>query len=181
VTGTAAQRDVEDTASGSSATPRQRTFTWDDPASVAAAAAGLSGMEFFAAIEAGRIAVPPIMRALDFEAISYSEGRIAFRLVPQEFHYNTLGTMHGGVFATLLDTVCGCSVHTCLPSGHFYTTLDLSVKFLRPVTMTTGPLTAEGSTVHVGRRTALAEGRIIDAAGKLYATATSSCLVMRPE
>lgn len=89
--------------------------------------------------------------------------------------------MHGGVFATLLDTVCGCSVHTCLPSGHFYTTLDLSVKFPRPVTMMTGPVTAEGDIVHIGRRTALAEGRIIDGTGELYATAMSSCLVMRPE
>jgi uncharacterized protein (TIGR00369 family) len=98
-----------------------------------------------------------------------------------EFRYNTLGTMHGGVFATLLDTVCGFSVHTCLPSGHFYTTLDLSVKFPRPVTMMTGPVTAEGDIVHIGRRTALAEGRIIDGTGELYATAMSSCLVMRPE
>jgi uncharacterized protein (TIGR00369 family) len=95
--------------------------------------------------------------------------------------YNPLGTVHGGVFATLLDSACGCAVHTMLPAGVFYTSLDLSVKFLRPVTVETGPITAEGSVVHLGRRTALAEGRITDAAGKVYVTGTSSCLLMRPE
>jgi uncharacterized protein (TIGR00369 family) len=181
VSETAPEQGTKHPQAENSGTHRQRTFTWDDPTSVAGAAAGLSGMEFFAEIEAGRIPMPPIMRVLDFENTSYSEGHITFRLVPQEFHYNTLGTMHGGVFAALLDTVCGCSVHTSLPRGHFYTSLDLSVKFLRPVTMATGPITAEGEVVHIGRRTALAAGRVIDTAGKLYATATSSCLVMRPE
>lgn len=160
---------------------RERTFTWEDPAAMAKAVAGLSGMEFFAEIAAGSIPPPPIMRTLDFENIAFAEGSVAFRLAPQEFHYNPLGMVHGGVFATLLDTVCGCSVHTSLPRGHFYTTLDLAVKFLRPVTVATGPITAEGEVVHLGRRTALAEGRISDAAGKLYATATSSCLVTRPD
>jgi uncharacterized protein (TIGR00369 family) len=160
---------------------RERTFTWDDPVAIARAGAGLSGAEFFTAIAAGEISPPPIMQALDLEAATFAEGRAVFRVTPQEFHYNPLGTVHGGVFATLLDSACGCAVHTMLPAGVFYTSLDLSVKFLRPVTVATGPITAEGTVVHLGRRTALAEAKITDAAGKVYATATSSCLLLRPE
>jgi uncharacterized protein (TIGR00369 family) len=160
---------------------RQRTFSWADPAAIAAAGPGLSGTEFFAAITEGRISPPPVMQALEIDGVSFGEGRAVFRLTPQEFHYNTLGTVHGGVFATLLDSACGCAVHTMLPAGVLYTSLDLSVKFLRPVTVDTGPITAEATVVHLGRRTALAEGRITDAAGKVYVTATSSCLVLRPE
>lgn len=160
---------------------RERTFSWANPATIVHAAAGLSGAEFFNAITEGTIPPPPVMRTLDFDGISFGEGRAVFRLTPREFHYNPLGSVHGGIFATLLDSACGCAVHTMLPVGVFYTSLDLSVKFLRPVTVDTGPITAEGNVVHLGRRTALAEARITDAAGKLYVTATSSCLLMRPE
>ncbi len=160
---------------------RERTFAWDDPVAIARAGAGLSGAEFLNAIAAGEIPPPPVMRALDFDGLSFGEGRAVFRLTPREFHYNPIGTVHGGVFATLLDSACGCAVHTMLPVGVFYTSLDLSLKFLRPVTVGTGPVTAEGSVVHLGRRTALAEARITDAAGKVYVTATSSCLLLRPE
>ena len=160
---------------------RERTFTWADPAAIAAAGAGMSGAEFFAAIGAGTIPQPPVMRALDFEGVAFGDGTATFRLTPKEFHYNPIGSVHGGVFATLLDSACGCAVHTRLPAGVFYTSLDLSVKFLRPVTVSTGPITAEGTIVHFGRRTALAEARITDDAGKLYVTATSSCLIIRPE
>ena len=131
---------------------RERTFSWDDPVAIARAGAGLSGAEFFTAIAEGKIPPPPVARALDFDGVAFGEGRAAFRLTPQEFHYNPLGTVHGGVFATLLDSACGCAVHTMLPMGVFYTSLDLSVKFLRPVTVATGPITAEGTVVHLGRR-----------------------------
>ena len=161
--------------------PRERTFTWADPAAIAAAGAGMSGAEFFAAISEGTIPPPPVMRALDFDGASFTEGRAVFRLTPQEFHYNPLGTVHGGVFATLLDSACGCAVHTMLPAGVFYTSLDLTLKFLRPVKLDTGPITAEGTVVHLGRRTALAEARITDAAGKVYVTANSSCILLRPD
>ncbi len=160
---------------------RERTFSWSDPTAIAASVAGMSGAEFFAAISAGTIPPPPIARALDFDGVSFGEGRAAFRLTPREFHYNPLGSVHGGVFATMVDSACGCAVHTMLPAGVFYTSLDLSVKFLRPVTVDTGPITAEGTVVHLGRRTALAEARITDEAGKVYVTATSSCLLIHPE
>lgn len=160
---------------------RHRAFTWNDPAATANAGASMSGMDFLAAIAEGRIPPPPLMRTLDFDAVSFREGSATFRVTPQEFHYNPIGTVHGGVFATLLDSACGCAVHTMLPEGVFYTSLDLALKFLRPVTVDTGPITAEAKVMHLGRRTALAEGRITDAAGKLYVTATSSCLVMHPQ
>ena len=160
---------------------RERTFSWDDPVAIAQAGTGMSGAEFLAAIVGGTIPPPPLMRALDFDGVSFGDGRAVFKLTPREFHYNPIGTVHGGVFATMLDSACGCAVHTMLPVGVFYTSLDLSVKFLRPVTVETGPITAEGSVVHLGRRTALAEARITDAAGKVYVTATSSCLLLRPE
>ena len=159
---------------------RQRTFEWSDPLETAGIGAGLSGMEFFGAMADGRVPLPPIMHALDISGFSFEEGRVVFKLTPQEFHYNPLGSVHGGVFATLLDSACGCAVHTKLPAGMFYTSLDLSVKFLRPVSIVTGEITAEGTVVHLGRRMALAEGRIVDAAGKVYATANSSCLIMQP-
>jgi uncharacterized protein (TIGR00369 family) len=171
----------EAAAEQSAAELRERTFSWDDPVAIARAAAGLSGAEFFSAIAAGEVSAPPIMQALDLEAVAFTEGRATFRVTPQEFHYNPLGTVHGGVFAILLDSACGCAVHTMLPADVFYTSLDLSVKFLRPVTVDTGPITAEGTVVHLGRRTALAEAKLTDAAGKVYATATSSCLLLRPE
>ncbi|MBC3843641.1 PaaI family thioesterase [Streptacidiphilus sp. 4-A2] len=160
---------------------RERTHRWADPQATAGAAAGLSGMEFFTALTEGRVAPPPIMATLDFDGLRFEEGRVEFRLTPEEFHYNTIGSVHGGVFATLLDSACGCAVHTRLPAGVFYTSLDLSVKFLRPVSVATGPVTAIGTVTHLGRRTALAEGRLVDSAGRLYATASSSCLVIRPE
>lgn len=163
------------------AAPRERSYAWGDPLATATFGAGLSGMEFFAALVEGRVPAPPIMNTLDFSGFSYEEGRVTVRLTPQEFHYNPLGAVHGGVFAALLDTACGCAVHSKLPAGVFYTSLDLSVKFLRPVSLATGPITAEGSVLHLGRRTALAEARIVDESGKIYATANSSCLIMRPE
>src|ERR1700761_4205201 len=160
---------------------RERPFGWADPPAIAAAGAGLSGADFLAAMVAGEIPPPPLSRTLDFDRFSFGDGTAAFQLTPREFHYNPIGTVHGGVFATLLDSACGCAVHSRLPRGVFYTSLDLSVKFLRPVTVATGPITAEGTVVHLGRRTALAEARITDEAGKLYVTATSSCLLLRPE
>jgi uncharacterized protein (TIGR00369 family) len=160
---------------------RERTFSWTDPVAIVRAMASMSGAEFFAAFAEGKIPPPPIMRALDFDGVSFGAGNAAFRLTPREFHDNPLGTVHGGVLATLLDSACGCAVQTMLPARVQCTSLDLSVKFLRPVTVATGPVTAEGTVVYLGKRTALAEARITDATGKIYVTATSSCILIRPE
>lgn len=169
------------TPTATSGGARERTYTWSDPLRTAAAGAGLSGAEFFAAMTDGRVPWPPIMDTLGVDSFHLRDDAVEFRLTPREFHYNPIGSMHGGVFATLLDSACGCAVHVRLPAGVYYTSLDLSVKFLRPVSVETGQIVAAASVLHLGRRTALAQGSITDSAGRILATATSSCLIMRPE
>ena len=129
------------------------------------------------AMIAGELAAPPIMHLVDMSRMEAEEGRVAVELLPQEFHYNPLGTVHGGVLSTLLDTAAACAVHTTLPPGVGYTSLDLNVKFLRPVTVDTGTLRCEGTVLQRGRRTALAEARLTDPADRLVAHATSTCLI----
>ncbi len=156
---------------------RTRTYTWDDPAVSVAAMAHRSGLEILQSIGAGEIPLPPVMHTLGINGVEVGEGRMVFVLEPQEFHYNPLGTMHGGVLATLLDSAAGCAVHTTLPAGMAYTSLDLITKFLRPVTMRSGTLRCEGTVISRGSRVALAEAQVFDGAGRLVAHATSSCLI----
>jgi uncharacterized protein (TIGR00369 family) len=129
------------------------------------------------AIGIGDLPRPPIMETLGIDAVEASEGKIVVTMTPQPFHYNPLGTVHGGVLATLLDTAAGCAVHSTLPVGSGYTSLDLTTKFLRPVTVDSGELRAEGTVLNRGRTTALAEAKLYDARGRLVAYASSSCLI----
>ncbi|MCZ7438398.1 PaaI family thioesterase [Micromonospora sp. WMMC241] len=156
---------------------RSRTFTWSDPVAGAAHLGRRSGLDLMRAMIAGELAAPPITSLMDMARMEADEGRVVVELLPQEFHYNPLGTVHGGVLSTLLDTAAGCAVHTTLPAGVGYTSLDLSVKFLRPVTVASGTLRCEGTVLQRGRRTALAEARLTDPANRLVAHATSTCLL----
>jgi uncharacterized protein (TIGR00369 family) len=104
-------------------------------------------------------------------------GRFVMRLTPAEYHCNPIGTMHGGILATLLDSVMGCAVHSTLPKGRAYTSLEIKVNYVRAVTGGSGELSAEGRIVHGGRRSAVAEGKVVDANGRLCATASTTCLV----
>ncbi|SCG70186.1 PaaI family thioesterase [Micromonospora humi] len=156
---------------------RSRTFTWSDPVAGAAHLGRRSGLDLMRAMIAGELAAPPITSLMDIARMEADEGRVVVELLPQEFHYNPLGTVHGGVLSTLLDTAAGCAVHTTLPAGVGYTSLDLSVKFLRPVTVASGTLRCEGTVLQRGRRTALAEARLTDPANRLVAHATSTCLL----
>jgi uncharacterized protein (TIGR00369 family) len=156
---------------------RSRTFSWDDPAVGLSQLGRRSGLEILRAMIDGELPPPPIMRLLDMDRFEADAGRVTVYLTPQEFHYNPLGSVHGGVLATLLDTATGCSVHSTLPAGIGYTSVDLNTKFLRPVTVGSGQLRCEGSVLSKGRRTALAEARLTDAAGRLVAHATSTCLL----
>ena len=158
---------------------RERSYTWTDPAETAAATRDVDGLTFLRSLAAGAIPAAPIATTLGMTLEEVEEGRVVFGLEPAEFHYNPIGSVHGGVYATLLDSACGCAVHSALPAGARYTSLDLSVKFLRGLAVGTGPVRCEGTLVHLGRSTALAEARLTDAAGRLYAHATSSCLVLR--
>jgi uncharacterized protein (TIGR00369 family) len=156
---------------------RTRTFGWTDPALHADLVGRRSGLELLQAMSSGDLPAPPIMHLIDVAELTVVEGSVTVRLDPQEFHYNPLGTMHGGIISTLLDTAAACSVHSTLPAGVGYTSLDLNVKFLRPVTLASGRLTCTGSVLQRGRRTALAEARLTDTRDRLIAHATSSCMI----
>jgi len=159
---------------------RERVHTWSDPLATAAAAVGVDGITFLRKLADGDLPAPPIGSTLGMELDSVEEGRVVFALTPAEFHFNPIGSVHGGVYATLLDSAAGCAVHSLLPAGARYTSLDLTVKFLRPLDTSTGRVTCTGTVIHMGGRTALAEARIVDGAGRLCAYASSSCLIIRP-
>jgi len=158
---------------------RSITVRWGDPRQLGQAARGLTGMEFLQKIVAGELPPPPMASLLNFELVELSEGHAIFAVEPKEFHYNPIGVVHGGLAATLLDSAMGCAVHSTLPAGVGYTTLEIKVNFVRPITSDTGRVRAEAKLIHLGGRTATAEGRVIDEAGKLYAHATTTCLILR--
>lgn len=136
-----------------------------------------SGIEFMGAIAQGALPSAPIAELLGIAPISVEPGSVVFQGIPTAAHYNPMGVVHGGYAATLLDTVLGCSIHTMLPAGKGYTTLELKVNYIRAMTDKTGPVRAEGKVINVGNQVGIAEGRITDADGKLYAFATTTCLV----
>lgn len=156
----------------------ERTHAWADPSAGAARAREVDGLTFLRELAAGELPPAPVAATLGFSLLEVAEGRVEFGMDPAEFHYNPIGSVHGGVLATLLDSAAGCAVQSTLPAGSGYTSLDLSVKFLRAVGTGSGTLRCEGLVVHRGRRTALAEARLHDAAGRLCAQATSACLIL---
>ncbi|WP_405671170.1 PaaI family thioesterase [Streptomyces canus] len=156
---------------------RTRTYQWEDPAISAEAAGRMAGIDFLREVQAGRLPPAPISRTVDFALDEVEPGRAVFSLTPGEEHYNPIGSMHGGVFATLLDSAAGCAVQSLLPQGMAYTSLDLTVKFLRRVTVDTGPVRAIGTVVNKGRQTALAQAQLVDSKDRLLAHATSSCML----
>ncbi len=160
---------------------RERTHTWDDPTPLWERAAEMSGLDGLRRLIAGEFPQPPMARLMDIQLVEVEHGQAVFASTPGEHHYNPLGTVHGGFGATLLDSAMGCAVHSTLNAGDVYTTLELKINFLRPLTHATGPVRGIGTIVHSGRTTALAEGRIEDAAGTLYAFATSTCLIRRKD
>ena len=159
---------------------RTRTVGWRDTAAGAEAARKMSGLEYLRAIMSGELPGAPIADLLGFEAVTVEEGRVVFAVEPAEYHYNPIGAVHGGLACTLADSAMGCAVHTTLPVGTGYTTLELKTSFLRKITTATGRVLCEGTVVHAGGRTALAEARVTDGAGKLYAHATTTCMIFRP-
>ena len=116
---------------------------------------------------------------MNFSLIEVGEGHAVFAVEPAEYHYNPIGVVHGGLAATLLDSAMGCAVHSTLAAGSGYTTLEIKVNFIRAMTAETGRVRCEANVVHAGARTATAEGRVIDEAGKLYAHGTTTCLILR--
>ena len=144
---------------------RSLTVTWQDPLAAFAAGKGLSGLDYMNEMIAGRIA-------------QVGEGLAVFECEPGEQHYNPIGVVHGGLALTLLDSAMGCCVHTRLPANVGYTTLEAKVNLVRAITTKTGTIRATGKVIHLGSKTATAEGRIEDAAGKLLAHGTTTCIIL---
>ena len=151
---------------------------WHDPSITAAAGATLNGLDFLRAIRDSVLPPPPIAMLLGMQMREIEIGRVVFECEPDESAYNPIGVVHGGLVCTLADTVAACAVHSTLDLGVSYTSIDLNVSYLRPVTSGSGILRATGHVTKPGRRVAFSRAEIVDEAGKLVATATSSCLVM---
>ncbi len=174
---------VFDVAAGARPADRdagEHVVEWSDPREVASAARGMPGIDFLRAAKEGRLPRAPFAALLGIGFADVSAGRVAMTLPPGGHLNNPGGTMHGGMMATLLDSVMGCAVHSVIPAGQSYTTLELKVNYLRAVTAASGLITGNGQVVHAGRQVAVAEGRATDAAGRLCATASTTCLVFAP-
>lgn len=163
----------------SSANARTRTYTWDGPKS-AAAARGMSGKDFLTAIMKGALPAPPMMKTLAFRFAEVGDGRVVFVCEPGEYLYNPIGSVHGGLAATLIDSATGCAVHTRLPAGTGYTTVNLAVDFIKAISHTTGTLRCQGRVVRAGARIAVADADVLGPDGTLYARGSATCLILRP-
>jgi uncharacterized protein (TIGR00369 family) len=157
---------------------RTLTVQWTDPAALAVAGRSMSGIDFMRAIRDGELPPPPIALLLGFRLAEVEPGRVVFECTPGEQHYNPIGVVHGGLAMTLLDSAMGCCVQTRMPAGSGYTTLEAKTNLVRAITEKTGRLRAIGKVVHLGSRIATAEGRLEDASGKLYAHASTTCIVL---
>jgi uncharacterized protein (TIGR00369 family) len=157
---------------------RELTVSWSDPAALAEAGRTMAGIDFLRAIRDARLPPPPIAAVLGFGLTEVDAGHAVFEFTPGEQHYNPIGVVHGGMAMMLLDSAMGCCVQTRMPAGGGYTTLEAKTNLVRAVTHQTGRLRAIGKLLHLGSRIATAEGRLEDASGKLYAHATSTCIVL---
>ena len=159
---------------------RTRSFSWEDPAAAGAAAAELPGLDCMQAIIDGKLAPPPIARLLDLTIVEVEDGRAVFAMEPAEWMYNPIGSVHGGIAATILDSCMGCAVHTTLEAGVAYTTTDLQVRYIRAMSDASGRVLAEGRVLHRGKRTATAEGRLfLESDETLIAHGTTGCAILR--
>lgn len=158
-------------------TERARSYAWEDPMVSAGSIASMSGLDFMRAIREGRLPRPPIMATLTMDIDAVEEGRVAFAVEPQEFHYNPIGMVHGGIAATLIDSATGCAVHTTCKQGEGYTTINLNVDFMKAMSHRTGRVRCEGEVVRRGARVAIADARIVDEAGTVYARGSATCLI----
>jgi uncharacterized protein (TIGR00369 family) len=150
-----------------------------DPVETARELAQLDGLSALRAIAAGELPPPPIGVLLGFEVVEVEEGRVVFAAEPSEKHYNPIGSVHGGLAATLIDSATGCAVHSTLPAGVAYTTTDLQVRYVRAISRDSGRILCEGTVVHRGRTIATAEARVT-AGDRLLAHGTAGVLILPP-
>ena len=158
---------------------RSKTITWQDPLETARLGATMSGLDYMRAIADGRVPPAPIAAHFGMRWERIEPGEVVAVAEPDESLYNPIGMVHGGVAATMLDSVVGCAVHTTLPAGVGYASVELKVSYLRAIHAGRGEIRATGRVVKEGSRIAFAEGEIRDAEGKLLATASGTCVITR--
>ena len=139
----------------------------------------MTGLEYMRRVMTGEVPPSGMGQLMNFNLVEVSEGHAVFIIQPDERHYNGLGIAHGGMAATLLDSATGCAINTIMPAGKIFTTLEMKINYVRPLTRETGEVRCEANVMHVGGRTATAEGRIVDRDGKLYAHGTATCMLFR--
>ncbi|MDN5768211.1 MAG: PaaI family thioesterase [Humibacillus sp.] len=158
-------------------TESSKKITWQDPSEGAAKALTMSGLDYLRAMANGEVPMAPISALMNMTALRAEPGEMFMEAQPDTSQYNPIGSVHGGFYATLLDSVCGCAIQTTLPLGQAYTSLEIKVSFLRQINADTGTVYAHGWVTKPGSKAAFAEGDLRDGAGKLLATASSACLV----
>ena len=178
--GTAESDQSAEASEPAEAQVRHREVSWEDPLVSAAQALDLSGLDFLRGIMAGRISPPPIAVLFGMSILAAEPGQVTFGLDVGEHLYNPIGSVHGGVFCTLLDSAMGCAVHSSLDRGQAYTTLELKVNIVKALTVKTPSVVTTGHLVSAGRRVITASGEITGPDGTLYAHATTTCLVLAP-
>ncbi|WP_280217323.1 PaaI family thioesterase [Nocardia neocaledoniensis] len=156
---------------------RERTHTWSDPHVLARLAGELDGIEFLNQIGRGDLPLPPVSSTTGIMPVEAGDGWAVFEMEPAEWHFNPIGSVHGGIISTIADSALGCAVQTRLPAGIGYTSLDLTIKFTRAANLDSGLLRCRGEVVTIGRRTATAEATVIDAKGRTVAHAITTCLL----
>lgn len=162
-------------------TQHSTTVEWEDPSAALAVLPGLTGLDFMRKVAAGELPGAPIASHFAMQVIEVDSGTVVFRCSPDNSHYNPIGAVHGGLVCTLLDSALGCATHTTLEAGTGYTSIEIKVNYLRPVTADSGPLICTGRVTKPGRRVVFAEGEVLDNHGKTVATASGTLLVFALE
>lgn len=156
-----------------------RTFNYGETTEALELSKNLNGLDYLKGMQKGEIPEAPAVTALDISIHEIEKGKANFEFTPQDFHYNAVGTVHGGVISTILDTAMGCTLLSTLSEEFTFTTLELKINFLKAVTKQTGKMIAVGKIIHAGRTTAMIEASLIDINGKVYSHGTSTCLIMK--
>ena len=159
---------------------RERTYTWEDPKVLTDAGRDLSGLDFLSKIGNGELPEAPAGATTGIVPVAVGDGWAEFAMEPAEWHFNPIGSVHGGMLAGLADSALGCAVHTKLPAGTGYTSLDLAIKFTRAANLDSGVLRCRADVISIGRRTATAEAQVVDSSGRVVAHAIATCLLLSP-